>query len=218
VDAVQALGLVPFRVAALGADSIAVSAHKLHGPKGAGALWLAPRARVAPLWDGGRQEHELRSGTENLPAVAGFACAVALAAAARDDGALGRVAALRDALEAGILTGDSGAAPTVKGGPRAPHIASFALPGLPAEPLLHALEARSVIASAGSACASRTRGPSHVLKALGVAEDTAVLRFSLSRETTPAEIEQATAAFHGAVAEIREVAGPRRPSSATTRR
>ena len=76
------------------------------------------------------------------------------------------------------------------------------MPGLPAEPLLHALDARGVIVSAGSACASRSHGPSHVLKAIGVADDDAVLRFSLSRDTTAAELQQATAALAAAVAEI----------------
>ena len=88
------------------------------------------------------------------------------------------------------------------GVPRAPHIASLAFPGLPAEPLLHALEARGVLASAGSACASRTAGPSPTLKAIGVDDDTGVLRFSLSRDTTAAELDAAVTALAGAVADI----------------
>ena len=92
------------------------------------------------------------------------------------------------------------------GAPRAPHIASLAFPGLPAEPLLHALEARGVLASAGSACASRTAGPSPTLKAIGIDDRTGVLRFSLSRETTPADVDGAVAALGDAAREV--AAGP----------
>jgi cysteine desulfurase len=99
-----------------------------------------------------------------------------------------------------------GLQPTVTGGARAPHISSLRLPGLPAEPLLHALDARGVIASAGSACASKSQGPSHVLKAIGVADDDAVLRFSLSRDTTADELQLAVVALAAAVAEIRGAA------------
>jgi len=95
-----------------------------------------------------------------------------------------------------------GARLTVAGAPRAPHIASLAFPGLPAEPLLHALEARGVQASAGSACASKTAGPSPALKAIGLDDRTGVLRLSLSRETTDADVEGAVAALAAAAAEI----------------
>jgi cysteine desulfurase len=204
VDAVQAAGLVPIDVRALGADSLALSGHKLHGPKGAGALWVRSGARLAPLWDGGRQERGLRSGTENVPAWVALGRAVGLC---RDAGP--RVAALRDELEAALQAAVPAAHPTVSGAPRAPHICSITIPELPAEPLLHALEARGVIVSAGSACASRTRGPSHVLAAVGVDERAAVLRFSLSRLTTAGEIAEAARALAEAVAEVQPVARAR---------
>ena len=196
VDAVQAFGLARLRPRALGADSVAVSAHKLHGPRGAGALWLRPGARVAPLWVGGGQERGLRGGSENLPALVGFGVAARLARAAvagRRRGARRRACAIassrrRSAALAAVVPG---ARPTVTGAPRAPHIASLAFPGLPAEPLLHALEARGVLASAGSACASRTAGPSPTLKAIGVDDRTAVLRFSFSRLTADADVDAA---------------------------
>jgi len=193
------------------ADSVALSAHKLHGPRGAGALWVRPGARVAPLWDGGRQERGLRSGTENVPSIAGFAQAAALARAALKAGAAETLARLRDALEGGICGRVPGARPTLAApAPRAPHIASLAFPDLPAEPLLHALEARGVYVSAGSACAAKDRRHSPVLQAIGVDQDTAVLRFSLSRETTEAEIDAAIAAVDAAVAEL-TAAYARRP-------
>jgi cysteine desulfurase len=204
-DAVQAAGLVPLSVRQLGADSLALSAHKLHGPKGAGALWLRPGARVTPLWDGGRQERGLRSGTENLPAQAGFAEAARLAAATDT----GRIARLRDQLEAEIAARVPEARPTVAPGtPRAPHIASVLLPDLPAEPILHALESRGIIAAAGSACASKARGPSHVLRALRVPDSAAVLRFSLSRNTADDHPMLAAQALRAAVDEVAAVVGP----------
>jgi len=210
VDAVQAAGFVPLRVASLGADTVAISGHKIHGPKGAGALWLRPGARIAPLWDGGRQERGLRSGTENLPGWVGLGVAADLVARLRDGQGVEAIRAERDRFERAVLASladDEMSAitevrPTVSGAPRAPHVSSLSFPGLPAEPLLHALETRAVYASAGSACASRGRGPSHVLAAIGVDDRTAVLRFSFSRETTAAEADGAVAALREAIIEI----------------
>lgn len=206
VDAVQAFGLLRLRPRALGADTLALSAHKLHGPRGAGALWIRAGARVEPLWIGGGQERGRRGGTENLPAIVGFGRAVALGRRALDAGADVAVAALRERLEAAVLAAVPGARPTVSGAARAPHIASLAFPGLPAEPLLHALEARGVLASAGAACASRTAGPSPTLKAIGVDDRTGVLRFSLSRTTTAADVDGAVTALRDAASEV--AAGP----------
>jgi cysteine desulfurase len=200
-DAVQAAGLVALDAQALGVDSLALSSHKLHGPKGAGALWLRPGAKVQALWDGGRQEKALRSGTENLPALVGFARAAAQALPLGQ--AAARVARLRAALEEAIAAVVPEARPTIPvTTPRAPHIASVLVPELPAEPLLHALEARGVYASAGSACASRTRAQSHVLQAIGVPQSAAVLRFSLSRLSTDDQPAAAAAALRAAVDEV----------------
>jgi cysteine desulfurase len=208
VDGVQGVGFLPVRVSTLGADSLALSGHKLHGPKGTGALWLRPGARLAPLWDGGRQERGLRSGTENLPGWVALGVAAELVARQRDTQTAERVRAERDRLEREVLASlaDLGAVtevqPTVSGAPRVPHISSLAFSGLPAEPVLHALETRGVYASAGSACASRSRGANHVLEAIGVDDKTAVLRFSLSRETTAADVDGAVAALREAIVEI----------------
>jgi cysteine desulfurase len=213
VDAVQAFALARLRPRALGADSIALSAHKLHGPRGAGALWVRPGARLRPLWVAGGQERGLRGGTENLPALVGFGRAATLARRAVDAGAADTVATLRDRLEreaiAAVAPVVPGVRATVAGAPRVPHIASLAFPGLPAEPLLHALEARGVLASAGSACASKTAGPSPALKAIGIDDRTAVLRLSLSRDTTAADVDAAVRALVGAAAEITGIVGLR---------
>jgi cysteine desulfurase len=206
VDAVQAFGFLRVRPHALGADTLALSGHKIHGPKGTGALWVRPGARLEPLWDGGRQERGLRSGTENVAGCVGLARAAALALEAQDEGIGARIEQERDRLESDVLEAIPGARLTVTDVPRAPHIASLSFPGFPAEPLLHALEARGVYASAGSACASRTRGPSAVLKAIGVDDDTAVLRFSLARTTSAAEVDAAVEALRGALQEIAEIA------------
>lgn len=204
VDAVQAAGLLPVDVKTLGADTVAISGHKLHGPKGTGALWVRSGIHLESLWDGGRQERGLRSGTENVPGWVALGRAAALYREHRN--AAERVATLRDRLEAMVLEAIPEARPTVAGAPRAPHISSIAIPDLPAEPILHALETRGVFASAGSACASRTRGPSHVLAAVGIDDRAAVLRFSLSRltdESVPAAVANA---LREAVTEVRAVA------------
>jgi cysteine desulfurase len=208
VDAVQAFGLMRLRPRALGADTLALSAHKLHGPRGAGALWIRPGARLHPLWVGGGQERGRRGGTENLAAAVGFGQAALLVRQALDAGAAQAVAALRDRLERAAMAAVPGARPTVAGAARAPHIVSMAFPGVPAEPLVHALEARGVLASAGAACASRVAGPSPALKSIGVDDRTGVLRLSLSRETTAAEVDAAAAALAYAVREVDPRRGP----------
>jgi cysteine desulfurase len=204
VDAVQFAGLEPLDVRTKGADSIAISAHKLHGPKGIGALWLRKGKRLAPLYGGGGQERDLRSGTENLPAAVGFG--VAAAQARKDTQASARVRELRDQLETLIFAAVPQARPAVPlPAPRAPHIASILLPGFPAEPILHALEARGVFASEGAACSSHAREQSRVQLALGIAPTTGVLRFSLSRLTTANDVEQAARALAQSIAEVAKV-------------
>jgi cysteine desulfurase len=193
-DAVQALGKIPVDVRELDADSVAFSAHKLHGPKGAGALWLRKGARLAPLWSGGGQQGGLRSGTENVAGISGLAEAARLATRGlASEGA--RVLSLRERLTRAVLDAGLGARVNGADAPRVAHILSLALPGIPAEPLLHALEARGVYVSAGSACASRSRGPSHVLKAIQLPDDVGTLRVSFSRDTTAAEVDTAAAAL-----------------------
>jgi cysteine desulfurase len=207
VDAVQFAGLEPLDVRTKGADSIAISAHKLHGPKGIGALWLRRGKRLAPLYGGGGQERDLRSGTENLPAAVGFG--VAAAQARKDVQAAARVRDLRDRLEDLVFAAVPQARPAVPlPTPRAPHIASILLPGFPAEPILHALEAHGVYASEGAACSSHAREQSRVQLALGIAATTGVLRFSLSRLTTADDVEQAARALAQSTIEVGRVVNP----------
>jgi cysteine desulfurase len=199
-DAVQGLGKLPLDVRALGADSVAFSAHKLHGPKGSGALWLRKGARLAPLW-GGAQQQGLRPGTENVPGIVGLGVAARLACATLAADAA-HMAALRDRLVAGALAAGPGASLNGASAPRAPHIASVNFPRRPAEPLLHALEGHGVYVSAGSACAAKSKKASAALEAIGVDKDAATLRFSLCAGTTTAEIDAALAALRAALAEV----------------
>jgi len=162
VDAVQAAGRIPLDLAALGADSIALSSHKLGGPTGAGALLLAPAAaaRLRPLQRGGGQERGRRGGTPALPCIAGFAAA----ARAADPVAAGRLSALRDALEvAAAATGGR-----VLGGeaPRLPNTTCLALPGARSESQVIALDLAGIAVSAGAACSSGKVARSHVLEAM----------------------------------------------------
>jgi cysteine desulfurase len=197
-DAVQALGKVAVDVVALGVDSVAFAAHKLHGPKGVGALWLKKGARFRPFWAGGGQQDGLRSGTDNVPGIAGMGLAVEIACAdlaerhkRHEDFAKVIVDACTSAaLRFQINGGD---------GPRGPHVLSLAFDACPAEPLLHVLESRGVLVSAGSACAERSRKPSPVLQAIGVPETYGTVRLSFGRDTTSEEIEKASAILVGAV-------------------
>jgi cysteine desulfurase len=194
IDAVQALGKLPLDVGAAPIDSLAVSAHKIHGPKGAGALWLRHGARVASLSVGGGQEHGVRPGTENLAGAVGLGLAAMLAEAARP-AAVARMAHLRERLVEGVRARFPALRVNAARAHAAPHIVSLGFPGIKAEPLLHAVEAHGVFVSAGSACASKDKKPSAVLSAIGLPDDVGVLRLSFSRFTDEAEVDAAVAAI-----------------------
>jgi cysteine desulfurase len=201
VDAVQAVGKLAVDVG-LGFDSLALSAHKLHGPKGVGALWLRKGARVQPLAFGGGQERGVRPGTENVPGIAALGLAVELAELARAE-ACGTMSHLRDALWMKIAALRPDARRHGAAEDSAPHILSVGFPRAPSEPLLHALEARGVFVSAGSACHAKDKKPSATLRAIGVPDDMGTLRFSLSRDTGEHDITRAAAALAGALEELK---------------
>jgi cysteine desulfurase len=193
VDAVQAVGKLPVDVGGVAFDSLALSGHKLHAPKGVGALWLRKGARLKPLVYGGGQERGLRPGTENMPGIVALGLAVELAVAARAEAAP-RMARLRDQLWAAIAAGLPAAMRHGDPAAAAPHVLSVGLPRVPAEPLLHALEAEGVYVSSGSACHARERKPSATLRAIGVPDHVGTIRLSLSRLTTEDEVARAAAA------------------------
>jgi len=191
-DAVQSYLKLPLDLRRLGVASLAVSGHKVHGPLGVGALLRRPGLHLVPLWGGGSQEGGLRPGTPNLPAIVGLAAAVedglAVRAAVSE-----RMATLRDRLQDALVADVPGLRVNGLPGERLPSCLHVSLPGLRSEPLLHALAAQGLYASAGSACHAAQRSPSHVLRAIGVPESQpwAHLRLSLGRETEPEEIELA---------------------------
>jgi cysteine desulfurase len=189
-DAVQAVGKMSVRVDELGVDLLAFSAHKIHGPKGAGALYLRRGVRIVRQMDGGHHERDRRSGTENVPAIVGFGKAAELARAQLPD-RIRHMRALRDLLEQGI----EARIPFVlrNGHPeqRVPNISNFSFRFLEGEALLIRLDLRGIAVSTGAACSSGSLEPSHVLRALGRPRDLVQgsLRFSLSKDTTREEIE-----------------------------
>jgi cysteine desulfurase len=189
-DAVQTFGLLDMDVERLGVDMLSVSAHKLYGPKGVGALYIRGGVKIAPLLVGGAQERELRAGTENVPAIAGFAKAVELSRA-RYSTAWQRIWQLRERLRARLqeLVPDI----QVNGHPQQCHpgILSVTFARVSAESLLIALDRYGVAASAGAACSAGSIEPSHVLLALGMSETQAMstIRLSLGRGNTPEEID-----------------------------
>ena len=185
-DAVQGFLKVPFSAKTLGADLISVSSHKVHGPKGCGALYVSPRLKsFPPLLLGGGQEGGYRSGTEGTPAIFGFAAACAAVSATfpedrRQESALIAAYVEKFAALQGVV---------VNGAHEAPHILSLAIPGVPTQNTINLLQDHGICVSAGSACAKGHR--SHVLTAMGLSPEIidASFRISLCRDTTEAELE-----------------------------
>jgi cysteine desulfurase len=203
-DAVQAAGWLPLDVAELGVDLLTLSAHKFYGPKGVGMLYVRRGTPLEPIVVGGGQEHGLRAGTENVAGIAGFATALTLADGERPATAA-RVAALRDRLEAAIVATVPEAVVNGAGAPRLPGILSVAFAGVPSDALLIRLDLEGIAASAGSACAAGSLEPSHVVAALGVDPRCrrGVIRFSLGRETTDAEIDDVIRRLPAIIADVR---------------
>lgn len=195
VDAVQALGKLPLDVQTLGADLLSVSAHKLQGPKGIGALIRVSPVDLHPLHHGGAQEGGVRGGTENVAAIVGFGAACQRAAQGLAERSA-RLLALRERLEAG-LDRLPGVIRFAAEAPRLPNTVQFALAGWTGETLLMQLDRRGYCVSSGSACASGSGEPSHVLLAMGVDPDTAfgAIRVSLGEGNTAEEIDGFLAAL-----------------------
>jgi len=202
-DAVQAVGKLPVDVRTLGADLVALTSQKFGGPRGAGALWVRPGLRLAPLL-GGHQERGRRAGTENLPGIAGLGAALEAALRGRE-AEQARVGALRDRLEAGLLSAVPGARVNGAGADRLPGTLSITFPGADGEALLIALDLEGLCASAGAACTSGSTRPSHVLSAMGLtpAEARGTLRLSLGWTTSPGEIDRALALIPPLVERVR---------------
>lgn len=200
VDGVQAAGKIPVDVKALGADYYSISAHKIYGPKGIGALYARPGAPLEPVVTGGKQERGRRPGTENVPAAAAFGAAAEAAMHPLP------LAPLRDRLEAGIRERIPGA--YVNGtGPRVPNTANVRFDGIDSEALLIALDLRGFAVSAGAACSSGAVEPSHVLTAIGLTREQArsSVRFSLGRSNTAAQVDALLEALAASVHHLRKL-------------
>ncbi|MCL1599355.1 MAG: IscS subfamily cysteine desulfurase [Actinomycetia bacterium] len=188
-DAVQAVGKIPVDVEDLDVDLLSIAAHKFHGPKGVGALYVRKGVELEALIHGGKQEGDLRAGTENVPAIVGMGRAAALAPRWVADGE--RLAALRDRLEEGVRCLVPGAERNGDPVHRLPNTLNLTLPGLRGESLVVALDQHGIALSSGSACKTGNPDPTHVLIAMGKTTDAAhcAVRFSLSHHTTDEDID-----------------------------
>jgi cysteine desulfurase len=203
VDAAQAFGKVPLDVAAIGADSVALAGHKLHGPKGVGALWLRSGARVEPLWVGGGQQKGLRGGTQDAPGIAGFGLASERAISQMPHA---RTRWLELAARATNILDERAVAyrklvPDVR---RAPHILALGITGVPATAMRTVMSSRGVYLSTGSACAEGTSKPSPVLVSLGLPENAGMVRLSFGIDTQMADIETATSLLADVIGELKK--------------
>jgi cysteine desulfurase len=208
LDVTQAVGRIPFAFAWSGADFAVLSAHKLGGPKGVGALILREGLDIEPLALGGGQEHGRRSGTENVAGIAGFGAAIEAAMRDLEAGVMERVGELRNNLEA-ALEAESGETIFVgKGGPRLPNTSCFATPGWKGETQVMQMDLAGFAISAGSACSSGKVKESRVLKAMGYGPDVAgsAIRVSLGASTTEAEVLRFAEAWTGACRKRRQAA------------
>ena len=214
VDAVQTFGLLPVDVEAIGCDLLSVSAHKVYGPKGVGALYVRAMTPLQPLMVGGGQERDRRAGTENVAGIVGFAEAVKLAQSLTPAEAE-RQTALRDEFIRAVLESIPDATLTGHPTARLPGNAHFRFAGAPSDSLLIALDRAGIAASSGAACSAGSLEPSHVLLALGWDETAAQegVRFTLGRDTTWDDLAYTVEVLRQEVARIRVTRSPARPTA-----
>ena len=207
IDAVQGAGKVEFDVRRFGCHLCSISAHKMHGPKGVGAMYVRRGTPLEPLIVGGSHERRQRAGTENVPGIVGLGKAVELAMESVADGTVERIAGLRDRLEEGVLriagTGVNG-----DGAPRVANTTNIRFEQVEGEALVIALDLKGVAVSGGSACHSGSTEPSHVLMAMGLDKNAAraSLRFSLLRTATEEDVDQVLRVVPLAVEHLRALA------------
>ncbi len=205
VDLVQAAGKLPIALHDYAVDFASLSAHKLHGPKGIGALYVRTGTTCTPYLTGGAQEDYRRAGTENVAGIIGFGKAAELALQSAETYAA--LAALRDRFVSALTVEGIEVCINGAAAPRLPHVLNMRVPGVSAESLFLLLEPAGLLCSTGSACTSAEPHPSHVLLAMGLSDKQVreSLRFSLSRYTTPDEVDAAAAIFCAALRKVRSV-------------
>jgi cysteine desulfurase len=205
-DAVQSAGKIPIDVNALHVDLLSLSAHKIHGPKGVGALYIRSGTPVGQFLFGGHHQRGFRPGTENVAGIVGFGKAAEIAMTSLEHDAT-RVSALRDDLERGLLQRIPQSRVNAATAPRTPNTTNILFPGVDGEALLITLDLKGLSCSTGAACSSGAVEPSHVLTAIGLtpSEARSSLRFSLGRHTTRQEIDDALLTIPQAVEQLREI-------------
>ena len=210
VDAVQSFGKLPIDPQKLGADLLSLSAHKICGPKGVGALYIRKGVKIEALLHGGHQEKNVRPGTENVAGIVGLGKAVELAAKKRNEESA-RVEKLRDQLQKGLTEKISGIQLNGDAKHRIYNTLNVSFDGLDGETLLMNLDLKGICVSTGSACTAGSVEPSHVLLAMGFSEKRArtAIRFSLGRFTTEAEIDQTLSELPGIVERLRKASTER---------
>jgi len=208
-DAVQAAGRIALNVVDAGIDMLSLSAHKMHGPKGIGVLYLRHGIRMVPLIRGGRQERGRRAGTENTPAIVGFGVAADLAAQALQT-QMPRVAMLRDALKRELLQQIPDSMAMGVAGNLLPNTLNIAFAEVEADSILLLLDRAGIAASSGSACSAGSMEPSHVLRAMKVpfSHLRGSIRFSLSRQSSEADIRRVVDVLPGIIAELSSASMP----------
>ena len=206
-DAVQAAGKVPLDVQEIGCDLLTITGHKMHGPQGAGALYVRKGTLLQPLFYGGRHERSRRAGTENLPGIVGLGKAVEIARAGFSDGSVARMEELRNRLEQTILATLEQAGMNGGDAPRVPNTSNIYFDCIEGEAMVIALDLKGLSVSSGAACSSGAIEPSHVLTAMGLSPDRAraSLRFSLGKQNTAEDIEFAIGLVPEVVARLREI-------------
>jgi cysteine desulfurase len=206
-DAVQAAGKIAIDVEKIGCDLLTIAGHKMYGPQGVGALYVRRGTQIEPLFFGGAHERQRRAGTENVAGIVGLGKACELAIAGLADGVSGRIALLRDRLEAGVLERVDGSG--VNGGDagRVPNTTNVWFEEMDGESLFIALDLHGLAVSGGSACASGAAEPSHVLTAMGLpmGRARASLRFSLTRYSTEDDVDCALEMVAAAAGRLREI-------------
>jgi cysteine desulfurase len=205
-DAVQSFGKLPLEVNRVNADLVSISAHKLGGPQGAGALYVRKGIRLAPLLHGGPHEGNLRAGTQSVAGAVGLAAAAREALRELSEGEVEKLKDLRDRLEGELLKRVPETAVHAQGAPRLANTLKVGFLGASGETLLTALDLEGVCVSTGAACSAGSAEPSHVLKAMGLndQEVESSIRFSLGWATTPEEIEAALAVIPAVVERVRK--------------
>jgi cysteine desulfurase len=206
-DAVQAAGKVEIDVERIGCDLLTIAAHKMHGPQGAGVLYVRRGTLLRPLLVGGRHERGRRAGTENLAGIVGLGKAAELAKEWFATGGAERMAALRDRMEQGILGTVPGTRVNSFAARRVPNTSNIVFDGIEGEGFVIAMDLKGISVSTGAACSSGAIEASHVLTAMGLSDEEArgSIRFSLGKQNTAEEVEQVLAVLPDVVAKLREM-------------